>query len=112
MDKKLQEQMQAANKNVANMQGQIRAMENKDLKQKIEQLNLKIKKLEEELACRSVTNGRPLKVSLQQRQKIRELRKNGATLTTLASSFNCSRTTIIKICKGIKVDCRYKTVNK
>ncbi len=108
MDKKLQDRMQTANRNVSNMQGQIRTMENKFLKEQIEELNLKIKKLEEELVWRSTQNGRPLKVPLEQRQKIRELRKNGATLTTLASSFNCSKTTIIKICKGIKTDCRYK----
>lgn len=80
-----------------------------ELMAKIESLELENKNLTEEVQRRRKADGRPQKIQWQDRELIREKRKEGWSIQKLADAFNCSKTTIQKNCKGIEVDLRKKS---
>lgn len=77
-----------------------------ELMAKVEFLENEKRKLTEEVKKRRKADGRPQKLNWKDRELIREKRIEGWSIQRLANSFDCSKTTIQKIVKGIEVDLR------
>lgn len=80
-----------------------------ELMAKVEFLENEKRKLTEEVKKRRKADGRPQKIDWKDRELIREKRIEGWSIQRLANSFDCSKTTIQKIVKGIEVDLRKKS---
>lgn len=110
----------AAQKDVRRLEERVESLKNElkvlkgvgsiyDLMAKVESLELENKNLTEEVRRRRKVDGRPQKIQWQERELIQEKRKEGWSIQKLADAFDCSKTTIQKICKGIEVDLRRKS---
>lgn len=77
-----------------------------ELKERLEQAEKELAELKEELTLRRKVDGRPSKFTRDQKQEIRELRKQGIAISKIAERYNCSTSVIHGLVKDIRMDLR------